>query len=69
MESGVTFILGAGDLLNKHRNLDLLEDEKNILRSESYRKLYVAMTRAGQKLVIFSTDRFPEQLNPFLDET
>jgi superfamily I DNA/RNA helicase len=69
MESGMTFVLGAGDLLNKHRNLDLLEDEKDIVRSESYRKLYVAMTRAGQRLVVFSTDRFPEQLTPYLDET
>jgi len=69
MESGLTFVLGAGDLLNKHRNLDLLEDEKDVVRSESYRKLYVAMTRAGQNLVIFSTDRFPDQVTPYLDES
>ncbi len=68
MEAGVTFVLGVGDILNKPHHLELMEEEKDIVRSESYRKLYVAMTRAGQKLILFSTLPLPEQMVGFVDE-
>ncbi|MES2675659.1 MAG: UvrD-helicase domain-containing protein [Pseudomonadota bacterium] len=68
LESGVTFVLGVGAILNKEKNVDLIEEESNIIKNESYRKLYVAMTRAGQKLLIFSTVRLPESVAMYVDE-
>ena len=62
MEAGIVFVLGIGPLLDKMNNLDLNPDEAAIIQQESIRKLYVAMTRAGQKLVLFSTHRFPEEV-------
>ena len=63
MESGITFVLGAGSLLNKTKNIELTDSEREASLQESYRKLYVAMTRAGQRLVIFSTEMMPENMN------
>ena len=67
MEAGVTFVLGVGELLNKENNIDLSDDEQQLLHQESIRKLYVAMTRAGQKLVLFSTQNLPKQLEAHVD--
>ncbi len=60
MEAGIIFVLGVGDLLDKANNLDLSNEEKVVVQQETTRKLYVAMTRAGQKLVLFSTEKLPE---------
>ncbi len=67
MEAGVVFILGIGELLSKSNTLDMSEEEKQIAKQETYRKLYVAMTRAGQKLFMFSTDDVPEEIIPFVE--
>ena len=67
MEAGVIFVLGVGSLLDKVNNLDLNEDEKAVVDQESTRKLYVAMTRAGQKLVLFSTETLPASVEPFVN--
>ena len=66
MEAGIVFVLGIGQLLDKMNNLDLNQDEAAIIQQESIRKLYVAMTRAGQKLVLFSTHRFPEEVEALM---
>ena len=68
MESGVTFVLGVGDLLNAANNIELSEDEREVIKQESTRKLYVAMTRAGQKLVLLSTERLPDRVAGYVDE-
>lgn len=67
MESGVIFVLGVGGLLDKENNLDLKDEEKTAAREESTRKLYVAMTRAGQKLVLFSTEKLPGSVEQHLN--
>ena len=67
MEAGIIFVLGVGDLLDKTNSLDLSDDEKIVVQQESTRKLYVAMTRAGQKLVLFSTEKFPENVEVLMD--
>ncbi len=59
MEAGVIFVLGVGGLLDKVNNIGLNEEEKAEIYQESTRKLYVAMTRAGQRLVLFSTQKLP----------
>ncbi|SGZ09234.1 UvrD-helicase domain-containing protein [Moritella viscosa] len=67
MESGITFVLGVGDILIQSKNINLKEDEKESIEQESIRKLYVAMTRAGQKLVLFSTEEMPSCLHELTD--
>ena len=67
MEAGIIFVLGVGDLLNKANNLDLSDEEKGVVQQESTRKLYVAMTRAGQKLILFSTEKLPENVEALVD--
>lgn len=69
MESGITFVLGIGSLLSQASNLDLGDDEREITYQESIRKLYVAMTRAGQKLVLFSTEKLPDSVNGLVEFT
>jgi len=63
IEAGVVFVLGIGELLNKAKNIELEEEEQKQVQHESLRKLYVAMTRAGQKLVLFSTEKLPEEMD------
>ena len=67
MESGVAFVVGIGPLLNEENNLDLKEDEREIVRHESLRRLYVAMTRAGQKLILLSTQKLPNKVEALVD--
>ncbi len=67
MESGVTFVLGVGNMLLMDNNVDLNDDEKAVARNESLRKLYVAMTRAGQKLVLLSTGKLPKRVEELMD--
>nr|CAA6824642.1 MAG: putative DNA helicase [uncultured Thiotrichaceae bacterium] len=69
MESGVTFVLGIGSLMNQAKNLELGDDEREISYQESIRKLYVSMTRAGQKLVLFSTEKLPESIDDLVEAT
>lgn len=66
MEAGVIFVLGVGTLIDAVNRLDLNEDEKLVAHEESTRKLYVAMTRAGQKLLLFSTEKLPHSVEVFL---
>ncbi|BDU36697.1 UvrD-helicase domain-containing protein [Vibrio nigripulchritudo] len=67
MESGVTFVLGAGELMNQAKNIDLDDAERELAQQESLRKLYVSMTRAGQRLVLFSTENLPERINEYVE--
>ncbi len=67
MESGLVFVLGAGELISHTKNIDFDESERKLAYEESYRKLYVAMTRAGQRLVLFSTEKFPARINDYVE--
>lgn len=63
VEAGIVFVLGLGGLINESKNLELEAEEQQQIQQENLRKLYVAMTRAGQKLVLFSTEQLPEEMN------
>ncbi|MBR9873181.1 MAG: UvrD-helicase domain-containing protein [Vibrionaceae bacterium] len=67
MESGVTFVLGAGELMNQAKNIDLDDAERELAQKESLRKLYVSMTRAGQRLALFSTEKLPEGVHEHVE--
>ena len=66
MEAGVVFVLGVSHLLNALNNLNLDEEERRALYQEQTRKLYVAMTRAGQKLVLFSAEKLPAHVAQYV---
>lgn len=67
MESGITFVIGAGELINQAKNIDLDEAEKELVYKENLRKLYVSMTRAGQRLALFSTEKLPDRINEHVE--
>lgn len=67
MESSTTFVLGAGHIISQTLNIEHTESEREEARQEAMRKLYVAMTRAGQKLVVFSTEAFPDAVTPYVE--
>ncbi|EHI9239022.1 TPA: DNA helicase [Vibrio vulnificus] len=67
MEASTTFVLGAGHIINQAKHIDFTESEREEALQESLRKLYVAMTRAGQKLVVFSTEVFPDSVIPHVE--
>jgi superfamily I DNA/RNA helicase len=67
MEASITFVLGAGHIINQARHVDFTESEREEALQESLRKLYVAMTRAGQKLVVFSTETLPDSVMPHVE--
>ncbi|WP_367317510.1 UvrD-helicase domain-containing protein (plasmid) [Vibrio coralliilyticus] len=69
MESATTIVLGAGHIVNEAKNIELTDTEREVALQESLRKLYVAMTRAGQKLVVFSTEALPDSINPFVESS
>ncbi|MFS1431053.1 hypothetical protein LMH73_029140, partial [Vibrio splendidus] len=56
-------------IINQPKNLELSDSEREEVLQESMRKLYVAMTRAGQKLVVFSTEEFPISVEKHIEIT
>ena len=60
------------DLKDEHLNLtdwnlNLNLDEQTPTREESARKLYMAMTRAGQRLVLLASQPLPPALEQLFD--
>lgn len=69
IEASVVLVLGAGKLIAAYNDIRLSEEEKQQAMHESIRKLYVAMTRAAQQLVLFSTERLPAILDGEIEST
>jgi len=67
LEGAITFVLGIESVLDAHLNLDLNDDEQKEIQYESMRKLYMAMTRAGQRLIMFSSTKIPSALEALVD--
>ena len=54
LEASVVFLLGIDSLLHKESSPLLVTDEQDDLITQNTRQLYMAFTRAAQKLIIFS---------------
>jgi len=54
LEAPIVFLLGIDSLLEKEQLPFLPDDEKQELQQTHTQKLYMAITRAGQRLLIFS---------------
>lgn len=52
LESPIVFLMGAHELYEREQSIRLSEEERIELIRDNTRKLYMAITRAGQRLVI-----------------
>jgi hypothetical protein len=59
LEAPIVFILGATDLLQIEKSLKLAPEEHKEIVRDNTRKLFTAMTRASQRLVVFKRDGSP----------
>lgn len=59
LEAGVVFLIGMENLLTDGEIPGLDQEEQAAVAEEHARKLYMAMTRAGQRLVLLSSQRLP----------
>lgn len=59
LEAPIVFLLGMSDLLQSEGSLKLADEDRNELIRDNTRKLYTAMTRATQRLVLFYRNKLP----------
>src|SRR5690606_22173666 len=62
LESPIVFLMGIHDLYEMEQSIRLSEEERAELVRDNTRKLYMAITRAGQRLVITYVGPLPELL-------
>jgi superfamily I DNA/RNA helicase len=59
LEASIVFLVGMENLFSSGKIPDLGEEEQIAMAEENARKLYMAMTRAGQRLILLSSQRIP----------
>jgi DNA helicase IV len=59
LESPIVFLAGLRDLFEEEKSLRLSDSERETLIRDNTRKLYMAATRAGQRLVITYVGEMP----------
>lgn len=52
LEAPIVFVIGVSELLEREDDLQLAPDQRMELRRDNTRRLYMAFTRAGQRLVV-----------------
>jgi superfamily I DNA/RNA helicase len=62
LESPIVFLAGVKQLFEEEQSLRLSDDERETLIRDNTRKLYMAATRAGQRLVITCAGKLPDIL-------
>lgn len=62
LEAPIVFVIGASELLEREEDLQLAPDQRVELRRDNTRRLYMAFTRAGQRLVITWVGKLPRAL-------
>jgi hypothetical protein len=68
LEGHIVFLIGVEKLLDSGRAAtSVAGDEQAERRVENARKLYMAMTRAGEKLVVVSSQALPGELEPWFE--
>jgi hypothetical protein len=60
LEAPIVFVVGASELMEREADLQLPEEQRAELRRDNTRRLYMAFTRAGQRLVITWVGRLPK---------
>jgi hypothetical protein len=62
LESPIVFLLGVRDLYEREQSIRLSDEERLELMRDNTRKLYMACTRAGQRLVLTYVGPVPDGL-------
>jgi superfamily I DNA/RNA helicase len=66
LESQIVFLVGLRQLFEEEQSLRLSDEEREMLIRDNSRKLYMAATRAGQRLVLTYSGELPEVLGKAL---
>jgi superfamily I DNA/RNA helicase len=66
LESPIVFLVGTRELFEQEQSLRLSDSEREALVRDNTRKLYMAATRAGQRLVITYVGELPEVIRSIL---
>jgi superfamily I DNA/RNA helicase len=67
LESQIVFLVGLRLLFEEEQSLRLSDEEREELIRDNTRKLYMAVTRAGQRLVLTYSGELPKVLMSALD--
>jgi superfamily I DNA/RNA helicase len=67
LESPIVFLVGLRSLFEEEQSLRLSDEEREGLIRDNTRKLYMAATRAGQRLVLTYSGELPEVLKSALE--
>jgi UvrD-like helicase family protein len=67
LESPIVFLVGLRSLFEEEQSLRLSDEEREGLIRDNTRKLYMAATRAGQRLVLTYSGHLPEVLKSALE--
>ena len=67
LESPIVFLVGLRLLFEEEQSLRLSDEEREGLIRDNTRKLYMAATRAGQRLVLTYSGELPEVLKSILE--
>lgn len=62
LESPIVFLTGVHTLFEEVQSVRLSEDERHDLIRDNTRKLYMALTRAGQRVVLTYVGEPPEAM-------
>lgn len=68
LESPIVFLAGLRDMFEEEQSLRLSDSERETLIRDNTRKLYMAATRAGQRLVITYVGELPEVFNSLISK-
>lgn len=66
LESPIVFLMGIHDLYEREQSIRLSDEERATVIRDNTRKLYMACTRAGQRLIITYVGPLPEMLTEHL---
>ncbi len=62
LESPIVFLIGLRELFEEEQSLRLSDDEREDMVRDNTRKIYMAATRAGQRLVFTYVGDLPAML-------
>jgi superfamily I DNA/RNA helicase len=66
LESPIVFLVGLRELFEEEQSLRLSDDEREVVIRDNTRRIYMAATRAGQRLVFTVTGDLPNILKEAL---
>jgi superfamily I DNA/RNA helicase len=67
LESPIVFLVGLNTMFEKEQSLRFSDDEREKIKLENTRKIYMAATRAGQRLIFTYVGSLPDPLKGLLN--